>query len=252
MRASPNNVIIFFSEEERRKIFEKPIKGQNGETVWLAVSVMAEENEDGAGERTVTVGKIVAVGNNVTGIKAGDDAVVDYMVDLDDKYIISADEKGKFVSINAVTTQHTEDHIIDANRRTPHPTTVYSKGDYNEISLLIGIVSDGVIKPNRPYILLEHVEEEWKESETGLLLIERPVAVKRKVISVYEGSTHTPDEQIVVEEEAIFTREINGLTFDVVFETDILMSEKEAETVSDSLTEYLKLKKDTNLAKSIN
>lgn len=231
----PNNVIIYISELDRRKLFEKPIVTIHGEQLWLTTGIKADENMENSYSQSVTVGTVVAVGSNVKGIQRNDYALLDYQVDLSNDFFLHSDGLGKYVSILANTSYEKEDLVIDSNRRTPHPTIVHKAGEFKSISMLIAVVRDDKVIANRPYVISEHEKPSSKFEQRGGLIFtteEKRTAVKRKIIAVSERDREDdaplkPGDNVYIEDDAIFDREINGKVYDIFFETDVLAIEND-------------------------
>lgn len=243
MKAHPNNIIVFISEEERRKLFEKPIQTVDGRTLWLVTELKADINMEKSYEQTVNVGRVRAVGAHVQGIHPDDTVLIDYIVDVSDEHVIQADALGKLVSVPAVTTFHNKTLLIDANRKTKHPTLVYNEGEPDVISPVIAVVRDGKVYANHPYVLMKHekYDDTFKARDEYMIHTQewhRGEAVERTVVAAAPQSACQAGERVMVEEEGLFTREINGDSYDIAFEQDILLGVKfesnEADTVLDS------------------
>lgn len=223
MKAAPDNILIYLSEEERRKLFEKPIVNNEGKLIWLVTGIPADAGLDESFSQGLDVGIVMGVGRDVQGIEVGDTALVDYIVDLSEEYVVESDDRGKLVSLRARTIYETEDLIVDANRRTPHPTVVQRRGDLREPSMIIAVIRGKEILPNEPYIFFTHTDEgqDWRRTYS-IYTQEKPVVVRRKVVAVYPGSTFQAGDEILIEEEAIFDRMLAGNRFDIAFEHDLL------------------------------
>lgn len=225
MIPKPSNIFVKLTEEERAKIFERPITTSDGRHFQLMTQVPAEEGIDESFTQTVSVGVVVAVGSQVKGFKEGDVVIVDYTVDISHEFLVEVGDDYKIMSLNAITTYEEEDKIVDPNQRVKHSTVIHRAGDLKDPSMIIAYVRDGVIHPNFPYVFVEyiHVNEEEQSEESGLWIEgEESKIADRKVLFSYKGSELLPDDIIIAESDAIFNRELNGQKFGVIYEHDII------------------------------
>lgn len=212
-------VIIRIKQEDRDNLFSKMIVRNDGTMARLFTAVEAEKNSEESYSQSVTIGEVVAVGKDVVGIQAGDTAIMDYTVDVSEEYIVQELSDGKLVCVRAVTTYKTTDCVVDANRRTPHPTVVHRTGEVDEFSMVIGAVRNGDVYAVKPYLFCEPHDGVGAWVKAGALYVvdtEREEVVERKVLHAYEGCGVKEGEVICVHTDGVFDRTLNGRRFDIV------------------------------------
>jgi len=224
MKALKNNVLVRISEAERRKIFEKPITRDDGTVVNLVVAIKADLGFDAAYSQTVPVGEVVMTGKDVKEVNVGDLVLLDYIVDALPDIIVSRNDEEKIVCISSISEFYDKTFIIDANRRTPHPTVVYNKGDMKTASLIIAAIQDGVINPVWPYTMLEHVQPKSEFEMKGNFFQDTPEEegmVERTVLIPNKQSEFKAGQRITCDVSHLYYRELDGKRFDVIFDSDI-------------------------------
>ena len=172
MKLIGDKVLIRITKQNRNSIFEKEIKCDDGRTVKLFVNVPAADAADARRSALfVQTGVIEEVSRNVENVEKGDIAIIDYTLCNADEKLFYNDENGDVYWCNATTTYHKDDHVIYANRKNPRDIKVWSRGDYDEVSPLIGVIRNDKLIARDPFIFLEHLPTiEEKETATGLIL----------------------------------------------------------------------------------
>lgn len=217
-------VLVRINKDDKRKVFEVDMENANGEIVSMITSLAAGSETDEYFSQSVHVGDVMAVADDVTLFKKGDVAVLDYLVDSEEKYIAYIENDEKYIVLKADTTYHQDDRIAYASMNQRTDTFTWRKGDVENPSLLFGLIRDGLLIANNDYILLEHKNLTWKgNNKTGLSFWETEGdMVIRKVISAPASSKVKAGNMIVVETFALLERSIQNYNFDIVMEIDLL------------------------------
>lgn len=215
---NPNKVLIKCTKESFESIFYKWITRDDGEKVQLFSSIDYGEGFDSRFAQNVSCGVIVAVGDNVEGIKTSDTAILDYSV------YNSTDERIGFVNgdllvaLDAKTTYHTEDSPPSINMRK-----AYIEGDIDELSKILGIIRNDKLIAFSPYVFLsEKSNVIVKVSAGGFLTEEKETIATREILSASEDSGYKQGDSIFLKEEDLFFRTIGEKRISVCFDRDIL------------------------------
>lgn len=248
MIVPPRKVMVRIKKEDRESLFSKWIVKDDGQKVQLFITVDAEDKSD---ERRsslfVSMGVIEGMGSEVTGIEIGDTALLDYLTDNSDDNIVQFDKNGdKLIIIDAITTFHDKDEWTYANRekvydqkknqwfpKNNRDRLVYKKGDMDEVSPLLGVISGDKLMSRQPYAFIEHLSNEIsKVSSAGLLYTEKQQVFRRKLLSADSESIKkynlNLDEEVLVKDEDVFDVKLeNGQTVQCIMDSDILIAYKE-------------------------
>ncbi len=220
----PHYIYVRMSEQDRVRIFEQEVKRGDGKIVTLTIDTQAGKGEDKAYSQSLSVGTVIAIADNIKGIKVDDIAILDYTIDHSDELVVTENEKEKVVRVDIRTLYEHETLIAEANRRNSGPKVVYYKGDLKNQTLLIATIGkDGLIRPSFPYLVLEHrkKKEEFIIQNNEWVPNDEDPYTDRKVVAVWEGSEYKPGDEVICEETGIFDRQINETYFDIVSEKDI-------------------------------
>jgi co-chaperonin GroES (HSP10) len=152
----PNCIVVKITKESRESLFTKRIKKDNGEWIDLIVTIPPEDDAENHSQFFVTAGEVVCVGKNITTVQSGDIALCDYRVDNDESIIVGYEGYDKLIAVVSVTTRHTDDLVVHADRKTRRTQQVWCKGDYKDLSFLIGVLRGDRLIPIEPYVFLEH------------------------------------------------------------------------------------------------
>lgn len=227
MKLIKDKVFIRITKDSRDSIFSKEITRDDGTKVRLWTNVEAMDNDDRRFTLSVQTGIVEAIADNVEGVAIGDIAIVDYkLCNMDDRIVYK--EGGDVVYwLTAKTIYHDEDLIAYANRKSPRDQIAYLKGDYDEVSMLLGVIAGDVIFAREPYVFLEHESNEIsKVSDAGILYSETQRNYLRKVLASSKESQQRyrvyPGDEILVLDFDIFCVTIEGKTFDCIHDADIV------------------------------
>jgi hypothetical protein len=232
MQLIGNKIFIRVTKESREGIYSKEIVRDNGEKVRLFINVPAKDDLD---ERKATLFVQTAIVEQVSPsihhVKVGDTVIIDYTVCNDTAKFVSMEGEDEIYCIPATTTYHEERLVAYQNRKSRRDQIVYEKGDYDEISPLLGIIRGSEFISNDPYVFLEHESNViHMVSAAGLLYTETKRVVKRNVLSVGDRSKSEYGLEvgvpITVADCDIFDVTIGGLTIQAVHDRDILLAHK--------------------------
>jgi hypothetical protein len=237
MKLIKDKVFIRITKDSRDSIFSKEITRNDGSKVRLWTNVEAMDNDDRRFTLSVQTGIVEAIADNVYGVKVGDVAIVDYkLCNMDDR-IVYKDGGDVVYWLEAKTVYHDEDLIAYANRKSPKDQIAYLKGDYDEVSMLLGLVRDDKVYAREPYVFLEHRSNTIsKVSSTGILYSQTERNYLRKVLSSSEESQKNynifPGNTIQVCDVDVFTVMIGERSFDCVCDADVLLFENSNNSLS--------------------
>lgn len=224
MRILKDNVLVRVSEAERRKMFEKPITRDDGSVVNLIIGIQAEHGFEDVFAQAVSIGEVVMVGSNVTDMEVGDLVLLDYIVDTMLDIIVSKNDEEKVVCLDTKSEFYDRTYIVDANRRTPQPTIVYNKGEMKSASLIIAYIRGDNIYTRWPYVLLEHVAPKSEFEMKGKFFEVAPEEegmTERTILLPSDRSRYRTGQRVACQAEHLYSRELNGKKFDVIFDGDI-------------------------------
>lgn len=211
-------------------MFEKDIVRNDGTVITLVTSVAASRDEEMFFTQSVQVGDVIGVGKNIGWVKDGDRAILDYTVDVNDENVAYKNtEKDKVVCLNAITKYHDSDFFVPANRNRPFDQYVYRVGDIDTASMLIGVIRDGEIIPNFPYIILAYKKLNTMHvaNKAGIYQMDfEEKVVERYVVAVNERSKLKVGDVVVVDADSLFDRVADGKMVSVVYEHDILATSR--------------------------
>lgn len=217
----PDNIIVKLSKEAWEKLFYKDIKNIKGKKIRLFTQIEEEEGFDKKYAQYLTMGEIMAIGDDVEGVEKGDLAILDYVVSNAPDYLVGSINGDRIVSIRAKTTYH----IDDAPSHNGKPA--YVKGDYDYLSKLLGVVRGDQLISFSPYVFLDSKPTSiMLVSETGMLLEKKEKIVKRHSVSCPTTSTFKTGQELVFKEEDCFVLRIAHKEVSIVHQEDIMYSRK--------------------------
>lgn len=228
----PDSVMVRIKKEDTDSLYSKWIVKDDGTKVQLFIQPEPDKHSDKRSKVFVSLGEVAQAGSNVSWINEGDIALLDYTVDnFTDNILYYDDDDNKYVVIDGVTTFHKHDTWAYGNRVNPKDTLVSKAGDMDVISPLLGVVRDGELIANFPYVFLEHrsniVE---KISQSGIIFSDMEFIAKRKIIAASERSGVKygvkKGQFIVVSEFDIFDVKLKDGMIQCTLDADILMNLK--------------------------
>lgn len=213
-----DKVLLKVSKESWDSRFSKYVTTTKGEKVELFVDIEEDEGFDKKFQQNISLGVVLAVGKNVTGVLRSDMAIIDYLVTTTDNALVGFINGDMILAIDGNTTYHEDDSDPQMNGRH-----AYFKGDFDGISKLLGVVRAGKIISRSPYVFLRK-EDHSKivVSGGGVMHKNDQDLCNRKVLSSGEGSICKEGDVVIIKESDLFSRVINGKEVSVIFETDIL------------------------------
>lgn len=218
IKHNPDKVLIRIPKASWNSIFSKYITDAKGKKVELFIDIEEATGFERRFEQNVSVGKVVAVGANVSGVIPGDMAIIDYVVTGTDDYTVGFVNGDRIVAIDAETVYHTEDSVPSLNGMN-----TYNKGDFDSISLLYGIVRDGKAYSRDPYVFLVHENPlKLRVAESGNVFEEMETMCTRTVLASNENSICKQGDKVAVKDGDITERILDNCTLSVIFEQDLI------------------------------
>jgi hypothetical protein len=215
---SPDRVLIRISKKQMDDLISKEITKDDGTKVRLFFeSIHFDEGYERRFQQNVSIGRVIGVGTNVHDVQVGDTVILDYLATnlIDD--CIGFFEKDLLISILAHTTYHQDSSVLINGRRA------WAKGDFNNISRILGIVRGDKLIPFDPYVFIEYKSDLLKIlGHQGESIRDSTLVIKRQIIAAPEDSMFKCGQEIFCKKDDWFDREIGGKKIAVVFKQDIL------------------------------
>lgn len=238
MKVLGNRVFVRITKENRDSIFGKEITREDGSKVRLFLTVDAKEDEDRKAQLFVQTGIIEGVGTGayhnedgsfipVGDVQVGDTAIINYTVCNSNDQIISKDDNGELYHVLATTTYHTKTKVIEADRKNKRDQIAYMKGDYEELSPLLGVLRGDKLIARAPYVFLEHQSNVIKViSKQGLHYQEKHKILKRRILSISKESSEKfyidESDVIICDDFDLFSVKIGDRTIDCIQDRDVM------------------------------
>lgn len=214
----PTKVLIKITRKQFSDLFSKWITREDGSKCQLFMEMEESDGYDRKFTQNVSVGTVVAVGEKVEGILPGDMAIIDYLVSVGSDALIGFVNNDMLVSVNAKTTYHTSDALPNVDGRK-----AFVKGDYDDLSPLMGVVRDGKAVAFSPYMMLVHKTNKIMIALPNGRLVEKQETIsEREILSASTQSGYKDGDTIVLKELDLFERTIDNKTISICFEGDIL------------------------------
>jgi len=220
----PNTVLVELLEDDRRSLFEKKIKTNDGKQISLVTDLKAEENSDDALYQTVNLGRVISVAEDVTHILVGDIVLLDYTVDISPEHTVMHEDEYKLVCLQAKNTYHDDEAVLYPNRQRQRMLWVWRKGERREITPILGMYRNGTVIPNDDIVFCEY------NNDNVLTLMfsgihynaQRNKIVSRVVVAAPEASQAKPGDGVMIENSLMFPFKFGDIMYDMVFQEDIL------------------------------
>lgn len=214
----PDRVIIKITKASWDELFYKKIIRNDGKEIQLFTQMEESEGYDKRFTQNVSLGVIVAVGDNVIDVYTTDLAILDYTVSNDNENLIGSVNGDRLVSIVAKTTYHTIDSKPDINMRK-----AYVKGDYDTVSPLLGIVRKKKIISFSPYIIMEQKSNLIVRVLPNGRLVETVEDIStRSVLAASNNSGYNDGDSVLLKEADMFSRTVNNKEVSLMYENEIL------------------------------
>lgn len=216
---APNRVLIRITKQQIEDLISKVIKKDDGSTCRLFFEPLHfSEGYEKRFQQNVSVGEVIGVGKNVTNIKVGDVAILDYLTSNLSDHLIGYFNGDQLISILANTTYHKNSApLINARR-------AWAKGDFDNISLILGIIREDRLIPIDPYVFVEYESDFLKIlNDIGQAVRSTDMVINRTVIAAPDDSIFKCGQKIFLRRDDWFYREVAERKIAICFKQDILM-----------------------------
>lgn len=215
---APDRILVKISKRQAEDLTSKWIVRDDGTKVKLFLEPEYEKGYDRRWQQNVSVGTILAVGENVENIYPSDIAILDYTSQNDDDILVGFFKGDQIISIVARTTYEQKDAIPDSNG-----LKAWKKGDFLIMSQVLGVIRNDKVIAFSPYVFLESKSNLIVVvMANGKILETKEDISQRKILSISEETFYSAGDEILIKEEDIFFREIDGNQMSVVFDRDII------------------------------
>lgn len=191
MKLIRDKILIRISAELRESIYSKEITDAKGNKIrlWKEAREL-DQLDERASFLNVQTGIVENVSREIIWIKKGDIALINYDVCNSLQRFAYADGDDNIYWLDVNTTYHQEDEIVWQNQKTKRNVIVHSKGDYDELSGLLGVIRDNELIANAPYIMLKH-ESNIKTlvSKSGIIYEDSQKIIEREILAISEESS---------------------------------------------------------------
>lgn len=214
----PDRVLVKITRKQWDALFSKKIIRDDGSTAQLFTDVEESEGYDRRFGQNVSVGTVVAVGANIENVSPGDTAIIDYKVSNDPDITVGYKDGDKMVALRIKTTYHEHDAVPGPDGRR-----LFNKGDFDEVSPVIGLIRKGEVMALSPYVILVHESRKIiRIGNSGIQTVWEDKFVKREVIAAAPGSGYKKGDKILIQEYDLFSRHIDGKEVSICFEPEII------------------------------
>lgn len=213
----PEKVLIKITRKQFSDLFSKWVFRNDGSRVELFIDIPESDGYDRKFTQNVSVGVVVAIGEKVEGIYPGDMAIIDYLVSTGSDALIGFVNGDMLVAVNAKTKYHTFDALPNIDGRK-----AFVKGDYDDLSPILGIVRNGKAIAFSPYVFLVH-----KTNKIAVVLPNGRITehteeiASREIISASAKSGYVDGDSVILKETDLFSRVISNKQLSVCHEEDI-------------------------------
>jgi hypothetical protein len=217
-------IVQILKEDHDRKLF-KEVTLANGKVLKLSLDILSSGLYDDHFSQGVSLAKVIATGEGVDWVFPGEVVVVDYTIDTAGGKIISDENGVKTVRANALNEFYTESKLISATTTSRYDTYEYKAGDLKSSSTIFGVIRGDEIIPNHPYVLLKYVnvEGQFEQTPSGLLLpSSEGELVIRQVLFAHPDSKLKSGDNIMVDFEFLYERDVNDEIISICMEDDII------------------------------
>lgn len=227
VKPMPERVILRISSKDREGIFEKSFRRPDGTSFKLIVTVDEEKGFDRKATLFVRTAEVMSVGRKVRNIQAGDIAIMDYLVDNDESVVLGWENGDKYVSVIGQTSYYEKEVWAYANRQQPKPTDirVAKKGSVQNVSQILGVIRDGVLTANDPYVFIEHKSKD-RETSFGFKYQDTKDYCETTVVAVSRLSSEKygieVGRQAIVKYQDLFDIELDSGTICAFNDEDII------------------------------
>lgn len=222
----PDHAIVEILNGDKERMFYKEVMLKSGKSIKLTLDIPIGGNYDGHFSQGVSIARIVALGEGVTGMQPGDEVIVDYTIDTDGAKIISNENGKKLVRAAATNKFYKENSaLISATNESKYEAYEHKKGDVEQVATIFGVIKGNEIIPNWPYVFLKYVDVagEFEETESGLIIpSSEGEMVIRQVLFANPDSPMKPGDNVVVDFAALYERQVNEELLSICMQDDIV------------------------------
>jgi len=229
MKLLGDKIFVRFTNESIESIYRgKEITRDDGSKVRLFLTwVDAKHDEDRKASLFIQTAIVEAVGEDVVGVEVGDTAIVNYDLINLTQNVVYFDDKGITYWLNGTTTYHNSTLTAYANRQSSRDQIVYQPGDYEEISLLLGLVRDDKLIARDPYVFIDHESNVIeKTTESGIIYSEVQKYIERRVLAVSDKTNQRhgtkQGDKILMSEKDIFEVRVFDKSIDCIYDIDVI------------------------------
>lgn len=215
---APDRLLIKITKKQIDDLISKEIIKEDGTKARLFFEpILHDPGYEAKFRQNVSVGEVIGVGGKIRGVLTGDVVILDYLVSSDDDDVVGFFNGDKIISILGNTTYH------DTSAPIIHGHAGWVKGDYDNISRILGVVRGDNLVPFDPYIFLEYKSDLLKIiSIHGDKMRSQDKVYERTVLSSPENSEYKCGDIIRIKNQDIFERDVNGSKISIAFKNDIL------------------------------
>jgi hypothetical protein len=215
---APNRVLIKVTAKQMQDLISKEIVLEDGTKKRLFFEpILFDQGYERRFQQSVSVGEAVGVGVNVQNVEVGDTLILDYLTSNLTDHLIGFFNKDQLISVLAETTYHNTSSVLINGRRA------WAKGDFDNISMILGVVREDKLIPFDPYIFLEYQSDYLKIlSMHGDSIRSKEPVVERVVLGSPDGCIYKCGERIKIKKDDWFDREINGYKIAICFRQDVI------------------------------
>lgn len=215
---APDRLLVKITKKQIDDLISKEITLEGGVKKRLFFEpILHDQGYEAKFRQNVSIAEVIGVGDNLRGVMIGDVVILDYLVSSEDDDVIGSFNGDKIVSILCKTTYHeTSAPII-------HGHAGWIKGDFDNISRILGVVRRDNLIPFDPYVFLEYESDLLRIiSIHGDPMRSQEKVYKRTVLSSPQGSQYKCGDVIKIQGTDLFERDVNGHKISIAFKNDII------------------------------
>lgn len=229
MQVLGTKIIVRFTNDSIESIYMgREITRDDGSKVRLFIATPAADDMERKASLTVQTAIVTHVSDAITDIEVGDVAIVNYdLFNCEENIIEDKGDGGKSFWVNAITKYHDTTHTAYANKKSGRDQMVHEKGDFEEVSFLLGIIRNDKLIARSPFVFIDHTSNEReKVTGSGLIYTEKLKTFTRRILSVGGSTTAkkriSEGDQILVADHDIFEIKLYDKSIDCVYEGDVI------------------------------
>lgn len=166
-KVTGDNVILKIDKEDYFSIYTQKIKTTNGGIITFDFDVYYDEAQKQTKFARETA-QVIATGPDVKLCQIGDEALLDYTVDMDEDCILFEDHKYKIIFLKEGNVVQEKTHGVWSSTGVWSP--IWKAGDTTQFSNLIGVIRDNNIICNDQYVIYkyEDVDNQFELAPSGI------------------------------------------------------------------------------------